>query len=405
MSGVAHAAPGLVAAIQFQLKRALVLLLSSDADCSVAIEAPWDVSVVAKDGDLIRAEENKNSIRGVSQLTNRHESWWKSLRNFTAAFVDGRLDGDSCKLVICTNTAVNGGNAANFKGRSWDENDEWIAAQVAAIRTSGRKPTETIAAHVSFIEQHLEQFTSVIRNLEVIDASAENETPKTTQEIFRLLRSTSEEQQFVLEALLGWIGERVEAHVNNDEPAIIPVSAFNIRYRDELNRGRQLRLLRRLDADFASNVTPERKRQHEGDMFQKQLHWVGFERSPEVLEQAMNDYLKYEVAVTAYAEVGEIPKTRFDQRDTEIFDQWKTHFLRETFGAINATPDLKKDMGRKVYFACAALNVPVEGVGQCDSYLTRGALQHLANAPADKPKVGWHPEFQTLAAINGSAPR
>jgi len=397
MYGVAHAAPGLVAAIQFQIKRSLLLLLTSEPDCAIAIESPWDNSVRDAAGNVILAEEDKNSINQTSQLADRHESWWKSLRNFTAAFVDGRLNEESCKLVICTNAHIGGGIAHSFVNRTFTEDDKWVEKQRKALAKAGLKPAEQMATHVQFTEEHPEDFLKVIRNLQVIDASGKAEEPTTMQEIFRLLRCTPEDQQFVLEALIGWINECVERHILSGDCAIIPVSAFNTRYRDEIGRGRQQRLLRRLQIDFASTLTKEQRKKHEWDTFQHQLHWVGFNRSPDILEQAVDDFLRYDVATTAYADIGDIPIQRFKARETDLRDQWRVIFNKESFDLTEANPELKCEAGRKIFNACASLNLAIEGMAPPDSYMTRGAFHHLANTPPNEPEVGWHPEFREMA--------
>jgi hypothetical protein len=396
MAGANHAAPGLVAAIHYQLKRALLHLLTSESDSFIAVEAPWDISVLDKDGGLLEAEEDKNSIIGISQLTDRHESLWKSLRNYTAAFVDGRLKGRDCKLTICTNVAITDGLAAEFIERSWEEADKWVEAKAKALLSSGANPSDAIKPHVEYIKLHRDEFLQVVRHLEVIEGSAVSKDGAASQQIYRLLRASPEERDFVLEALMGWLGEYVADCIARRELAIIPVSTFNTRYREELNRGRQLRLLRRLDDEFAKALTPERKRSHVRDTFQRQLHWVGLNRSPDTLEQAMEDFLRYEVAVTAYAEEANIAKAQFRLREAEVRDQWRVIFNQACFEAPT-DGDQQAEIGRGIYHKCSQLDVPLDGVGSCDSYLTRGALHHLADGPDDDPRVGWHPNYRSLA--------
>jgi hypothetical protein len=283
MAGVAHAAPGLLAAIHFQLKRALLHLLTSETESFVAIEAPWDVAVVTQSGKLLKAEEDKNSVAGVSQLGDRHEGLWKSLRNYTAAFVEGRLAGDGSVLTLCTNVEIRNCWAAEFIERAWDESDEWVKTRAAELLRLGVKPSKAIKPHVDYVSEHVSELESVLRCLEVIEGRAVTKDGATTKEIYRLLRAGDKEREHVLEGLMGWVGEFAASHIARGEPAIIPVAAFNTRYREELNRGRQSRLLRRLDRDFAEALTPERKKSHVGDVFQHQLKWVGLDRSPDIV--------------------------------------------------------------------------------------------------------------------------
>ena len=402
MSGASHAAPGLVAAIQFQLKRALLHLLTSDADSFVGIKAPWDIGVFGKDGKLLKAEEDKNSIIGLSQLGDRHEGLWKSLRNYTAAFFDGRLSGYGAKLTICTNVKITSGWTADFIVRTWDEADEWVEARAKALLKAGANPSASIKPHVEYFKNHSAEFLRVVRNLVIIEGSAVGKDGKTSQEIYRLLRSKPGEQEYVLEALMGWLGEYAGDHISRGEPALIPVSAFNARYRDELNRGRQLRLLGRLEKDFAEALTPQRKKRHAHDTFQRQLRWVGLHQSPDVLEQAMEDFLKYEVAVTAYAEDGSIDRRQFSDREGDVQGRWRVIFNQECF-SLPKDEESKVAAGRQVFHRAALLDVPLEGFGPCEAYFTRGALQHLANAPSDEPRVGWHPEYKALAKQDDGA--
>lgn len=45
----------------------------------------------------------------------------------------------------------------------------------------------------------------------------------------------------------------------------------------------------------------------------------------------MDDFLRYDVATTVYAEIGDIPIQRFKARETELRDQWRLIFNRESF--------------------------------------------------------------------------
>jgi len=396
VSGVSHAAPGLVAAIHFQLKRALLHLLTSDGSSFVAIEAPWDVSILDAKGQTTNAEEDKHSVIGTSQLTDRNEGLWKSLRNFTAAYVEGRISGDGCKFAICTNVAIDKGIASEFLNRTSEEDDAWVAKKVQSILKAGENPSDSISPHYIYLKQHPAEFANVVANLEVIDSSAESKDGETMQSIFKELRSTPEEQGYVLEALVGWVEERANESLKENKPAILSVAAFNTRYRDELNRGRQRRLLSRLQTDFDSAITPEQKNKHRADLFQHQLRWVGLDRSPDIMESAIEDFLRYDIAVTAYADIGEIPKERFQDREREIHSQWKQIFNRDTLDWKGSAAIERAKMGETVFHNSNALNVPLEGMN-CDSYLTRGALHQLANGPEDEPLIGWHPEFRDFA--------
>jgi hypothetical protein len=260
----------------------------------------------------------------------------------------------------------------------------------------GKRPSKTIRPHVDYVAGHLSEAESVIRCLEVIDRQAVTRDGTTTKEIYRLLRAGEEEQEQILEALMGWLGEVSADQIAKGDPAIIPVAAFNTRYREELRLSRLTRLLRRLDDDFAVALTPERKQKHIGDLFQRQLAWVGLDQSPAIVEQALEDFLKYEVAVTAYAEDGNIDRRQFRDREGEVQDRWKVIFNQECF-APPKDEQGKAAVGRQVFHRSASLDVPINGVGTCETYLTRGALQHLANAPSHEPRVGWHPEYKALA--------
>jgi hypothetical protein len=93
----------------------------------------------------------------------------------------------------------------------------------------------------------------------------------------------------------------------------------------------------------------------------------------------------------------DIPIQRFKARETELHDQWRVIFNRESFDLSAANPELKCEAGRKIFNACASLNPAIEGMATPDSYMTRGAFHHLANTPPNEPEVGWHPQFLEMA--------
>jgi hypothetical protein len=126
------------------------------------------------------------------------------------------------------------------------------------------------------------------------------------------------------------------------------------------------------------------------------------ERSQDILEQAVEDFLKYDVAVTAFAEDGNIDRRQFRDREGDVQGRWKVIFNEECFSSPNDEAS-KAAAGRKVFHRAASLDVPLQGHGTCEAYLTRGALQHLANAPTDEPRVGWHPEYKALAKKHNGA--
>jgi hypothetical protein len=193
------------------------------------------------------------------------------------------------------------------------------------------------------------------------------------------------------------MAEAINRAVLNQEAAIIPIEAFNTRYRAELTRSREQRLLKRLDEEFAG-VTPEKAAQRRA-LYHAQMRWVGLESQSSIIETAIEDFLRYEIAVTTYGEIGQVPRQRFREREVEIRDRWQFIFGGATFNCTGMAPAKCEKIGRDVFFHSMQIpSLPLDGAStESLAFLTRGALQKLADTPEESPEVGWHPQFTAMA--------
>lgn len=382
-----------------QVKHMLFELISVD-DRIVSIEKLDDVAVEA-DGKVI-AEQVKSVTSANNPIAERSSVFWKTLYNWCTYIETGVLpSGAIMRFVVVSNGIVTpGGIQASFmNAHSDDEAQKALAdAQKAIFRTvQDGSATDMYATLPESYREYIRYLFDDSRAKIVCDIikAMEIEIHNNTYDEDLLKRFSNqvgippEYVDLLLTDMLGWVTQAVESFTKDNKPAYISAAdyrkALNTHIR-AYNTTAMLRAVSQVPSKTEQSGEVERL-----DTYIRQLQLV--EMDDATLYEAASDFLRAKVDKIEWAQRGIVHAQSFEDYRDALYRNWtnQKHLMELQYRTDPIA------CGQAVYFKCRddSAHQKLQGV-EVPPFFGSGSLHDLANAPADSPKIGWHPQYITL---------
>jgi hypothetical protein len=376
---VKHAAAGPYLGFALQQVRLCYHLLSSPSNAGVSLEYLDDVAVHYADGTLL-LEQCKSAL-AHNPISDWSDDLWKTVANWLDAVEAQKVDGaKTCFQLYVTPPKIGKLSAAMHAAGDVKA----VEAFVKQVKDKLKKKVDTPKCMV-----HVQKFldaTDVLR-LAVIGKTAVLATDADPLEPLReLLRPTVPEASLdvICASAIGQAKEAADKCIRRKVPALVGVAEFRKNFHAFVQQNNMAGYLPSFTT--APSTHAAKALLTSRPVFVRQLQLI--EASEEQQLRAASDLLRTSGEKVKWAEQGLV----FDG----TFEDWEDTLLRKH----NATQSEVKDthsekaqaaQGRIVYSRCAAMEVPLDSRA-VPGFFTHGGFNDLA----DRRKLGWHPEHQTL---------
>jgi hypothetical protein len=190
--------------------------------------------------------------------------------------------------------------------------------------------------------------------------------------------------------MFGWVTEKVIAQCKTGKPAYIYNHDFNSALMAHQRAYNQNVSIPALSAPIDEDVASGAVKNPNPDTYIRQLELIKADFTDKC--KAASDYLRTKEETVKRAEQGLfIPNSMSDYID-KLKRSWNNTRTRVRF---SMGTDIEKGSLLLSETSEAALLMKLQGV-DVPSFFGSGSLHALANAPKEKPEIGWHPQYETL---------
>ena len=383
-----HSAAGSLAGFEYQIHRALLILLSIEEEQSVEIETYDDVVILDGKDSISVALQVKHSL-GATALSTSSVEWWKTLRVWCWLVENKKLSSHS-KLFL----ASTGEMPAESKLRCLLAADRKRNPNISATslilelnKIANDKPNAKLhAAYESWLLTSERNRDELIGRVHIFHAqSALNKIVTAVDSaLVRRVAVTADRVAPIRNTLLGWLHNLMGQRLGN--------GGLRIKYEELLIELTDIR------DRFSPNVLPstgtptslpdlsvEQERQPN---YLRQLDLLNADVSE--LQFALESFYQAQADRDAWRQGSLIGATAIQQYEQDLITTWRVLFNRHACAPSN---DLSQQVsqGRSVYYECLAYRGTLRTMTP-EKQVSCGTYHILSDGPT--PCLGWHPEYK-----------
>jgi hypothetical protein len=377
--------------------------LKSDPDIAVAIETLDDV-VFEKDGSPTEVIQVKHHIARKANLTNASTDLWKTIKIWCDLFSGGLSEENSILCLMTTEESAENSAARHLRieGRNIAE------AEALLLQTSQTSSNESNKeGYQKFNSLTPEQRRALLDRVYILDNCpfSKDIQARLSEELWGHCERQHADQ--FLKYLEGWWLQRVVAGIDDSELTDIADKEIDSESLKRKKRkilkitGREIDAqLDSLREQFKSDSLPIHPEIQSANpdvapfvnwMFAKQLRLIALPENR--IQRAAKNFYKAAEQRSQWVRESLLIDDDLDHYDDQLIEEWEIRFdqARDSL-PIDPTLDDQITSGRQVFqWVEAEAQIPIRP--SCQEYfLTRGSFQMLAN----RLRVGWHPEFESL---------
>jgi hypothetical protein len=196
--------------------------------------------------------------------------------------------------------------------------------------------------------------------------------------------------EYLYTDMFGWVSERVVTQCKTGKPAYINKREFDSALAAHQRAYNQNNSIPALSVPIDDGVVSGVVKNPNPDTYIRQLELIEADFTEKC--KAASDYLRTREETTIRAEKGLfIPSNMIDYTD-RLKRFWRSARIRSR---SLAGTDIEKGTFLLSEASEAALSMKLQGA-DVPSFFGSGSLHALANAPKEKPEIGWHPQYETL---------
>lgn len=363
----------------YQVRMALVLLLrkvKSDPGASVALENFDDISFHSG-GDVL--EQLQTKLVSAKSLTDTSVDLWKTLRVWSEQFYQGSLDPASTTLTLLTTAEAPIGSAAAYL--RVENRNHSKALEILEQITSQSKNAANQKGFQAFNRLSKTRRSQLVRSVYVLDKSPDmTEAGNLLRQELRVATVPKNIEAFASRVEGWWFGVAVQQL--SGQRAFIKGSALL----DELSDLREQFRLDALPIDFAEVALPT-DLSFDDSTFVKQLQYINLAAAR--ITSAKLDFYRATRQRGRWIDDQVISSAELTDFERRLVENWLDLFegcRQECDGSD------KPRTGREIYGRTLRTPQLLIRAGCTEPFVMRGSYHFLA----DIPKVGWHPEYETL---------
>lgn len=376
---VKHAAAGPYLGFALQPVRLCYYLLSSPHDSKVSLEYLDDVAVHYADGTLL-LEQCKSAL-AHNPISDWSDDLWKTVANWLDAVESKKIDGAKTSFQLYVTPSKSGKLSAAIHAAADARAVEALVKQVDDKLKKKADQPRCIAHIQKFLDATDELRSAVVGKTSVFANDADPLEP-----LRDLLRPTIPEASLdlICASAIGQAKEAADKCIRRKAPALLGVAEFRRNFHAFVQQNNMAGYLPTFTAapskDVALALLTTRP------VFVRQLQLIN--ATEEQLLRAASDFMRTSGDKVKWADQGLV--------HDGAFEDWEDTLLRKHDAAQSEVKETyaektQQAQGRIVYSRCAAMEVPLNS-RELPGHFTHGGFNDLA----DRRKLGWHPEHQTL---------
>ncbi|HEX7388133.1 MAG TPA: ABC-three component system protein [Castellaniella sp.] len=345
----------------------------------MSLEYLDDVAVHYADGTLL-LEQCKSAL-AHNPLSDWSDDLWKTVANWLDAVETQKVDGSKTSFQIYVTPPKLGKLSEAIHAATDAEEIEALIKQVKDKLKKRVSAPKCIVSVQRFLEAANALRLVVVSKTTFVAADADPVEP-----LRELLRPTVPEASLdvICASAIGQAKEAADKCIRRKAPALIGVAEFRKNFHAFIKQNNMAGYLPTFTAapsqDVAKALLINRP------VFIRQLQLI--RASEEQQLRAVSDLLRTSGDKVKWADQGLV----FDG----TFEDWEDALIRKHDATHSEVQEVysgksKEAQGRIVYGRCAAMDVPLDSRA-VPGHFTHGGFNDLA----DRRKLGWHPEYQTL---------
>jgi hypothetical protein len=376
---VKHAAAGPYLGFALQPVRLCYYLLSSPRDSSVSLEYLDDVAVHYADGTLL-LEQCKSAL-AHNPISDWSDDLWKTVANWLDAVEAKKIDGEKTSFQLYVTPSKPGKLSAAMHAAADAKAVEALAKQVRDKLKKKADPPKCIAHVQKFLDATDALRLAVVGKTTVFATDADPLEP-----LRELLRPTVPEASLdvICASAIGQAKEAADKCIRRKAPALLGVAEFRRNFHAFVQQNNMAGYLPTFTAAPSKDVA--RALLTTRPVFVRQLQLIGATEEQQL--RAASDLMRTSGDKVKWADQGLV--------HDGVFEDWEDTLLRKHDAAQSEVKETYSEkaqeaQGRIVYSRCAAMEVPLNS-RELPGHFTHGGFNDLA----DRRKLGWHPQHQTL---------
>lgn len=380
--------PGQAEGYFFQETRFFFHLLSAKSGDTVFLEYFGDVATVHSDGS-ITSEEDKSAIED-NPITDRSVNLWKTFYNWALSVEEGVLDINQTFFVIYVPSPKFEGKfiEAFNKANSIEEAKSAISCVKNELwgKPTGYKPRKNVSESISKYVTHFFDNEDLVAKI-IFRFKYEKGDVAGYAEIDLNIKDSvvpNEYCEIYQTYMLGWIKKRIDILISRKKPAQISRDEFineGKAYLRKLNREELLRSVSEVPShDKIKNQIDKKPK------YIRQLDYINLEIDEKL--NAVCDFLRAKDDTYDWVERGLIHTSSAEEFEGNLLRTW-ANIKGEIKATQAALPPCSQ--GAAIYFRCKQHNTKIENYFLQPHFIS--GTYHLL---ADKPLLGWHPDWSTL---------
>ncbi|HYT45620.1 MAG TPA: ABC-three component system protein [Methylomirabilota bacterium] len=327
----------------YQVRYALLLLMQTgftDPEAQISIEYLDDIAF-EKFGTPFELIQTKHHINSKASLTDSSTDLWRTLRVWSEAFLQGKLQTENLTLTLIT-TELASSNSATHKLRPHalgSRNvDEALATLLAVAQSSGSKVNG--AAYKAFLDLNFDRQRALLTKVQILDGSPN--ILDVLKEIANFLRLSTREKylQAVCRRLEGWWFDIVIKHLSSKSYNTISYNDLRI----ILNDIQEQFYEENLPIDFPEPLEVQEKDAKEDQrIFVEQLRLINARIKR--IQKAISDYYRSSAQRSEWVRDGVLLTRELEQYENRLCDEWERRFemMQENFCATLTEEEMQKD--------------------------------------------------------------
>jgi len=381
-------AAGSLAGFLWQQRLSLLYLLkSTNPHERVTLETDDDVCVCIGD-QLVAAIQAKHSF-DEGPLTTSSIELWSTLRGWINLGKKGRITADM-QLRLAATGQVPGDSRLACLVRDAPPTSEEVDALVDELDTiaSGDAKTKAKAYAAWNNLKPSEKKVSLLNRVRILNLPQLSHIDQELRALIRAKGFHPDRVSLVLRRIEGWFGGRVAAGLTVEGFAIAVTELW-----DELEAVRR-GLGPQLSHAHQADEHPDPQAEVEADrLYVRQLKVLGAE--DQLLVDAVHAVLRATNERDDWRNASLTSHSELEQYDNDLFNKWKQlrarHIREGNSGQL--APEL---VGWKIHDSCMEYHGKV-GESNVQTHVACGSYHMLA----DKPRIGWHPQWESKLGESG----
>ena len=367
----------------WQLRQALLFLLRADFGKAVEIESHEDIVIRGQDGQILSTIQAKHSF-AEGELTLKSVELWKTIRVWVDLHTKKRITEDT-PLLLCTTQAVEQALNPLTRGKRTKSELANLKKALDAIAQSASNQ-ELAPAYTAWRTIDQSRQISLLTQARILAIQHRlSELDTDIGNAMRRLAFSPQSLNFFKEKLLGWFDRLVDSRLKPGGCAIT-FEELN----DQLTELHYMQVPPQLVATRSNEAHPTLLEERKSDpIYLRQLNLIELNENELAHAVAMFHRGRAELNDWLNAHPNGLTTRRNYEKDLET--KW-IGFRNKLLRDKPSDPVAMVKCGRELHDKCMDYHGNYGGYTP-PTHVGNGAYHSLANSPADKPTVGWHPEY------------